>query len=42
MRDPKSITRREFMEHSALAAAGLMIVPRHVLGRGYQAPERHG
>lgn len=38
MTDPKSITRREFMERSAVAAAGLMIVPRRVLGRGYQAP----
>ena len=38
MTDPKSISRREFMERSAVAAAGLMIVPRHVLGRGYQAP----
>jgi predicted dehydrogenase len=38
MTDPKSISRREFMGRSALAAAGLMIVPRHVLGRGYTAP----
>jgi hypothetical protein len=39
MEDPKGITRREFMERSAVAAAGLMIVPRHVLGgKGYQAP----
>jgi predicted dehydrogenase len=39
MKKPKSITRREFMGRSAAAAAGLMIVPRHVLGgRGYQAP----
>ena len=35
----KAITRREFMGRSAVAAAGLMIVPRHVLGgKGYQAP----
>jgi predicted dehydrogenase len=35
----KALTRREFMGRSALAAAGLMIVPRHVLGgKGYQAP----
>ena len=35
----KKITRREFMGRSAAAAAGLMIVPRHVLGgRGFQAP----
>jgi predicted dehydrogenase len=39
MKDSKSITRREFMGRSALAAAGLMIIPRHVLGgRGYLAP----
>lgn len=35
----KKITRREFMGRSAAAAAGLMIVPRHVLGgRGFQTP----
>ena len=34
-----SISRREFMGRSAAAAAGLMIVPRHVLGGpGYCAP----
>lgn len=34
-----SLSRREFMGRSAAAAAGLMIVPRHVLGgRGYTAP----
>jgi predicted dehydrogenase len=34
-----SISRREFMGRSAAAAAGLMIVPRHVLGGdGYAAP----
>ncbi len=31
-------TRREFITNAATTAAGLMIVPRHVLGRGYQAP----
>ncbi|MEM6802912.1 MAG: Gfo/Idh/MocA family oxidoreductase [Bacteroidota bacterium] len=30
--------RREFLKKSALAGAGFMIVPRHVLGRGYTAP----
>ncbi|MEL6253991.1 MAG: Gfo/Idh/MocA family oxidoreductase [Bacteroidota bacterium] len=30
--------RREFLKNSALAGAGFMIVPRHVLGRGYTAP----
>ena len=35
----KSISRREFMGRSAAAAAGLMIVPRHVLGGpGYAPP----
>lgn len=39
MKDSKNITRREFMGRTAIAAAGLMIVPRHVLGGpGYQAP----
>jgi predicted dehydrogenase len=39
MKDPKNISRRDFMGRTAAAAAGLMIVPRHVLGgRGYQAP----
>ncbi|MGB2908392.1 MAG: Gfo/Idh/MocA family oxidoreductase [Candidatus Aminicenantaceae bacterium] len=34
-----SISRREFMGRTATAAAGLMIVPRHVLGGpGYTAP----
>ena len=32
------ISRREFVTTAAAAAAGLMIVPRHVLGRGFQAP----
>ncbi|MEY3432876.1 MAG: hypothetical protein RL131_812 [Bacteroidota bacterium] len=30
--------RRSFIKSSALAAAGFMIVPRHVLGRGFTAP----
>ncbi|MCJ7644557.1 MAG: twin-arginine translocation signal domain-containing protein, partial [Candidatus Aminicenantes bacterium] len=35
----KLLSRREFMGKTAAAAAGLMIVPRRVLGgRGYQAP----
>ena len=35
----QEITRREFLGASATAAAGLMIVPRHVLGGpGYKAP----
>ena len=31
-------TRRDFITTVATTAAGFMIVPRHVLGRGYQAP----
>ena len=30
--------RRDFLTTVATTAAGVMIVPRHVLGRGYQAP----
>jgi len=32
------ITRRQFVTTVAGTGAGLMIVPRHVLGRGFQAP----
>ena len=32
------VSRREFVTTAAAAAAGFMIVPRHVLGRGFQAP----
>ncbi|MEM8898466.1 MAG: twin-arginine translocation signal domain-containing protein, partial [Bacteroidota bacterium] len=37
---PKKDTtsRRDFIKAGALAGAGFMIVPRHVLGRGYTAP----
>ncbi|QIL40206.1 Gfo/Idh/MocA family oxidoreductase [Pedobacter sp. HDW13] len=31
-------SRRNFIKTTALAAAGFMIVPRHVLGKGYLAP----
>jgi predicted dehydrogenase len=31
-------SRRSFIRNTALAAAGFMIVPRHVLGRGFIAP----
>lgn len=31
-------SRRNFLKNTALAGAGFMIVPRHVLGRGYVAP----
>jgi predicted dehydrogenase len=32
------LSRREFVSTTAAAAAAFMIVPRHVLGRGFQAP----
>jgi len=32
------ITRRKFVATAAAAGAGLTIVPRHVLGKGFQAP----
>ena len=32
------VSRRDFVATTAAAAAGFMIVPRHVLGRGMQAP----
>ena len=32
------VTRREFVTTAAAAGAGVVIVPRHVLGRGFQAP----
>lgn len=35
----KNLSRREFMGRSAAAAAGFMIIPRHVMGgKGYSAP----
>jgi predicted dehydrogenase len=33
-----SNSRRDFIKNAGLAAAGFMIVPRHVLGRGFVAP----
>lgn len=33
-----TISRGQFIRQSAVAAAGFMIVPRHVLGKGYIAP----
>jgi predicted dehydrogenase len=33
-----SPSRREFIRNASLTAAGLYIVPRHVLGRGFVAP----
>src|SRR4029450_7971917 len=32
------ISRRQFVKTTAAAAAAFMIVPRHVLGKGFQAP----
>ena len=31
-------SRRQFIKNTSIAAAGFIIVPRHVLGRGYIAP----
>jgi predicted dehydrogenase len=31
-------SRRTFIQNTALTAAGFMIVPRHVLGRGFKSP----
>jgi predicted dehydrogenase len=36
--DGGGISRREFVATAAAAGAGLVVVPRHVLGRGMQAP----
>ena len=35
---PAGQSRRRFLSTVGLATAGLTIVPRHVLGRGFQAP----
>jgi hypothetical protein len=35
---PKDFSRRKFIRNGSIAAAGITIVPRHVLGRGYVAP----
>jgi predicted dehydrogenase len=32
------VSRRDFVTTAALTGAGLLVVPRHVLGRGFQAP----
>ena len=32
------VSRRDFVTRTAAAGAGLVIVPRHVLGHGFQAP----
>ena len=38
MARPAGRSRRRFLSTVSLATAGLTIVPRHVLGRGFQAP----
>ena len=34
----KGVSRRQFIETAALTGAGLTLVPRHVIGKGCQAP----
>ena len=34
----RAVTRRSFVKTAAAAAAAFSVVPRHVLGRGFQAP----
>src|SRR3954451_9835547 len=34
----KGVSRRHFLETAAITGAGLTIVPRHVLGRGFTPP----
>ena len=36
--EPAGVSRRKFVTTVAVTGAGLTIVPRHVLGRGFQAP----
>ena len=38
MQEKRSNTRRSFIKSTALGAAGFMIVPRNVLGKGFVAP----
>jgi predicted dehydrogenase len=33
-----SVSRRKFIRNAAYAAGGIMIIPRHVMGRGFIAP----
>lgn len=37
-KNPGNTTRRTFIKSASLASAGFMIVPRHVLGKGFVAP----
>src|SRR5712692_10041985 len=34
----KGVSRRQFIETAAITGAGIAIVPRHVLGRGFTPP----
>src|SRR5262245_57412271 len=36
--NPNRVSRRDFVTTAAMAGAGVTILPRHVLGRGFQAP----
>src|SRR3954469_19160969 len=36
--ESKQPSRRDFIRNTAITAAGFLIVPRHVLGRGFLAP----
>ncbi|MFC5411367.1 Gfo/Idh/MocA family protein [Larkinella bovis] len=36
--NPENSSRRDFLKTSSLAATSFLIVPRHVLGKGYVAP----
>src|SRR5262249_5856513 len=36
--DSNGVTRRQFIETAAMTGAGIAIVPRHVLGRGFTPP----
>ena len=36
--EKKGSSRRDFVQKASLAAGSFMIVPRHVLGRGFIAP----
>ncbi len=38
MQDKKTVSRRNFLKTSALAAGSFLIVPRHVLGKGFIPP----
>ena len=38
MRSSEKNNRRKFIKYSAAIIAGITIIPRHVLGRGFLAP----